>query len=201
MTHKNSLTTTNDLQKPPQPKKAIVILPGHPFYGIKVEILQTGKTDSQEWCLIKHPEQCGFNYRIPSRWLDSKIPPDIQLMSYQKNEIAFPFLKLQKLALFIQCKLTSVSSSSFDEDTVGSAQQVAIESTINVEENKEGSRRDMDQHSTRQKGGIVSKLLWTLIIPNKRKCSHVRKQQDSFESSGEECGHLCSPIIRLSGTK
>lgn len=39
------------------------MLPCHPFYGLKVEILQRGKTDTQEWCLIKHPKQLGFHYR------------------------------------------------------------------------------------------------------------------------------------------
>jgi hypothetical protein len=126
-------------------------LPSHPFYGLKITIIQRGKTDSQEWCLIKHPGQVGFHYRIPSRWLEQKAPAKIQLLPYQKNEIALPFKQLQKLAFFVQCKLSPALASSFDPNIVGSLQQTIAKPGLNVLEKREGNSNNLVQSSSSTK--------------------------------------------------
>jgi len=128
-----------------------VILPSHPFYGLKVTILQRGKTDTQEWCLITHPEQAGFHYRIPRRWLDEQAPPARQLLPYQNKEIALPFRQLQKLAFFIQCKFHNTTASSAEPDIVGSLQETITEPVFNVPEKRAGNPNDLVQHATNTK--------------------------------------------------
>lgn len=149
----NRQNATNDLGKPHKLKEAFVVLPGHPFYGLKVEILQQGKTDSHEWCLIKHPKHPDFNYRISRRWLESQPLPEKKLQTYKENEIALPFSQLQKLVQFVHCKLNPINSSVSDKDIVGCAQQAMTGSKLNdtnIRENYSGNMGEYSSDSERK---------------------------------------------------
>jgi hypothetical protein len=164
----DQLNTKNDLLKPLRPKETYVILPCHPFYGLKVEILQRGKTDTQEWCLIKHPEQQGFHYRIPARWLDNELPKEILPLTYQNNIIAFPFIQLQKLALFVNSKLQNTLFVSANQDTISYGKpQIISESKLDDTEHREGSA-DLEQNPSGAKNKTLFKASVDIDI-NKQK--------------------------------
>lgn len=114
---------------------------------MKVEILQRGKTDTQEWCLIKHPKQLGFHYRIPSRWLDNKPAQERPVLTYQKNIIAFPFKQLEKLALFVNCKFQNISFNLVNRDIICSDPKIITKSKLNGKEDEEEDQRNLEQYS------------------------------------------------------
>jgi len=79
-----------------------VILPGHPFYGQKVKILQAGSTDTMSWFLFEHPKHEYFHYRISRRWL-AEDPPSEVIVSERKNtQFVLSFSALQKLVKILQ---------------------------------------------------------------------------------------------------
>lgn len=104
-TYINTQTAKFDPPKPHVKEESYVILPGHPFYGKAVTVLQKGRTSTHEWCLIAHPERPGFHYRIPSRWLDHNCPEPQQQNSYYQQKITLSFHYLQKLAAYVECTL------------------------------------------------------------------------------------------------
>lgn len=145
LNNNNKLNTKDDLPKLCVKKEAYVILPCHPFYGLKVEIIQQGETSTQKWCLIACNEQKDFHYRIPARWLDNKPPHKIEALPYKNKIIPFPFGQLQKLALLIQYRLQKVFPS--DEIIVASGkQQIEVRSDA-TKNNKENSK-NLDQNSS-----------------------------------------------------
>ena len=86
-----------------------MVLPGHPFYGQKVKVLQSGSTDTMNWCLFEHPKHEYFHYRISQRWLSEEPPPEIIPSDRTNTQFVLSFPALQKFAKIL---LSPVSSSS-----------------------------------------------------------------------------------------
>lgn len=79
-----------------------VVLPGHPFFGERVRILQHGQTEGGRWCLIAHPAREQFHYRFPARWL-SEEPPDRKIAHRRgRCEISLPREALEGLVRMVQ---------------------------------------------------------------------------------------------------
>ena len=95
-------STTQDCQQKHHLKFAYLDLPGHPFYGQKVQIIQEGRTDTMAWCLIAHPTQEGFHYRISKRWLCQKAPDKHLKQSQSPCHNPIPLEVLEKLAIFLK---------------------------------------------------------------------------------------------------
>src|SRR5271166_4229608 len=65
-------------ERPPEPtlEERFVALPGHPWYGRRVQILGRRRTATSIRCIIQDGAHPGFHYQVPERWLLSSPPPD-----------------------------------------------------------------------------------------------------------------------------
>jgi len=97
----NKLKATVDPLKPLS-KQLYVILPGHPFYGQKVKVLQAGSTDKMSWFLFEHPKHEYFHYRISQRWLAEDSPPELIVSDRRNTQFVLSFSALQKLTKILQ---------------------------------------------------------------------------------------------------
>jgi hypothetical protein len=66
--------TTQDSQPPQRLTEGYVALPGHPFYGRRVQIVQRHGQGARFCCLIASPENPALHYRFPTRWLSPTAP-------------------------------------------------------------------------------------------------------------------------------
>jgi hypothetical protein len=107
-------STTQDCQQKHHLKFAYVDLPGHSFYGQRVQIIQEGRTDTMVWCLISHPTKEGLHYRISTRWLCEKAPSKHLTHSQGHCQNPIPIKALEKLAIFLK-----TLSCSDDRDITG----------------------------------------------------------------------------------
>jgi hypothetical protein len=83
-------------------RKAYVALPGHPFFGARVRVLQEGRTDTTRWCLIAHPARAEYHYRLPARWL-SDDPPCRKLgPSQSRGNVALAMAAMEQLVRLLQ---------------------------------------------------------------------------------------------------
>jgi hypothetical protein len=83
-------------------KFAYVDLPGHPFYGQKVRIIQEGRTGKVYWCLIAHPNKEGLHYQISKRWLCENFPDQSSASTKDFCQRPIPIEALEKAALFLK---------------------------------------------------------------------------------------------------
>ena len=95
-----------------------MILPGHPFYGQRVKILQAGSTDTMSWFLFEHPKHEYFHYRLSQRWFSEEPPPEIIPSDRTNTQFVLSFSALQKLTRI----LLSPSSLSMKLDNSASSQ-------------------------------------------------------------------------------
>ncbi|MEI6627871.1 MAG: hypothetical protein WCN27_00475 [Alphaproteobacteria bacterium] len=65
---------------------------------------------------------------------------------------------MQKLALFVDCKLKTVAYSLVAEDTVGFAQRVLVEPQLNVTENRGEHPKNMEQYSSEAENKICLEI-------------------------------------------
>lgn len=115
--HTNILKATVNPSKPCL-NHLYVILPGHPFYGQQVKVLQAGSTDTMNWFLFEHPKHEYFHYRISQSWLSEDPPPEIIPSDRTNTQFVLSFSALQKLAKI----LLPSSSLSMALDGLGSFQ-------------------------------------------------------------------------------
>jgi hypothetical protein len=99
-----------------------VVLPGHPFYGEEVAILQVGNTNTQAWCLIAHPHQEHFHYRLPLRWISEKPLEPLEDSLQKKSHIVLSPLALEKLVGFLSSSQSPISMSGNLQTPPGSQQ-------------------------------------------------------------------------------
>jgi hypothetical protein len=57
-----------------KPDERFVILPGHPFYGRRVQVLGRRSSRTYTRCIIEDPAHPGFHYHILERWLSTSPP-------------------------------------------------------------------------------------------------------------------------------
>jgi len=135
-------------------------LPGHPLFRQKVLILQKGSTNTQEWCLISHPEQQGFNYRISSRWLDDKMPDLANPMTIYQKEFALGFHQLQKLAELLKFCLKNSHVERCVESLKRGQPQQANRMKLDASKEKRANTNNMDEHSSasENKAGINTSI-------------------------------------------
>ena len=142
-----------------------MILPGHPFYGYKVKILQRGCTSTMNWVLISNPFQEEFHYRIPERWLSKEAPKETFTKHTDKTIIQFPiaFNSLQKLTRLIQ-----IISHKYIDSPIGTEKDVGLvknvmEISSEQEKKDKASRHDLETHSTTSKKSINHKTVVPII--------------------------------------
>jgi hypothetical protein len=61
-------------QETRKPEEQYVVLPGHPFYGRRVQVLDRRSSRTYTRCIIEDPAHLGFHYHIPERWLSTSPP-------------------------------------------------------------------------------------------------------------------------------
>ncbi len=78
-----------------------VALPGHPFYGHRVKILQRRISKTYTRCVIEDPAHPEFHYHIPERWLSVSPPPSAPIPVSAQNSVWLPLPALDKMVQMI----------------------------------------------------------------------------------------------------
>ncbi len=148
-------------------KQVYVILPGHPFYGQKTTIIQTGRTDTTEWCLITHPTKEHFHYRIPLRWVDNNPPNILEVSSRKNKEIALSFSSLQKLAIFLNTIMKVSSHCVSNEDCINSFNKNQGEEADNREKKENSVTENLEKYSPATERSSDGKAAVSFVISRK----------------------------------
>jgi hypothetical protein len=89
-----------DSQEKQKSNEYYVALPGHPFYGRRVKVLQWRSSTTYTRCVIEDPEHRDFHHHIPERWLSVSPPPDLAPVSGQ-DPIWLPLPALDRMVQMI----------------------------------------------------------------------------------------------------
>jgi hypothetical protein len=176
--NKNKSTTQNYQQKP-HLKFAYLDLPGHPFYGQKVQIIQEGRTDTMAWCLIAHPTQEGLHYRISKRWLCQKAPDKHLKHCQPPCQNPIPIEALEKLAIFLK-----TLSRNDDRDRKGKGE---------TKEEKKG-KAHLGKFTDTEEARSGRKAPFFAIMSG-RECQNECDIQNSGKPSSEESCHIYPAVF------
>jgi hypothetical protein len=96
MTMNNVPQNEQNGQVGPQPEEQYVVLPGHPFYGRRVQVLGRRVSQTCTRCIIEDPAHPGFHYHMFERWLSTSPPPEPDAVTAQMP-IAISLIALDNL--------------------------------------------------------------------------------------------------------
>lgn len=98
----------------PRLQEAYVALPGHPFYGQLVQVLQYYRKGATLSCLITAPGNPNLHYRLPARWLEADTPPSAVPPAQVPTSIALSLAALDTLTQRVRalCLLESADAPS-----------------------------------------------------------------------------------------
>ena len=82
-------------------EEQFVVLPGHPFYGRQVTILERRTSGTYTRCVIEDPARPGFHYHIPERWLSTSPPPPEPIRTAAHCPICLPLPALDRMVQII----------------------------------------------------------------------------------------------------
>jgi hypothetical protein len=85
-------------------EEQFVSLPGHPFYGRQVTILERRTSGTYTRCVIEDPAHLGFHYHIPERWLSTSPPPPEPTRTTAHCPICLPLPALDRMVQIILIK-------------------------------------------------------------------------------------------------
>jgi hypothetical protein len=80
--------------------KYYVTLPGHPFYGRCVKVLQRRTSKTYTRCVIEDPTHPDFHHHISERWLSVSPPPDC-VPGFAQDPIWLPLPALDRMVQMI----------------------------------------------------------------------------------------------------
>ena len=128
-----------------------MILPGHPFYGQSVKILQSGSTDTMSWFLFEHPKHECFHYRISQSWLSEDPPPEIISSDRTNTQFVLSFSALQKFAKILLPP--SSFSMELDNSTRSQMDQPSIKEDKSLKKDQPEKDKAFPSFSKEQEGG------------------------------------------------
>jgi hypothetical protein len=82
-----------------------VALPGHPFYGRRVQVVGRRVSRTYTRCIIEDPAHPGFHYHIFERWLSTSPPPPEPPPVTAQTPIAISLFALDNLVQMIVTKI------------------------------------------------------------------------------------------------
>lgn len=88
-------------QAEPTPEYKYIVQPGHPLYGIRVQIISTRKSPTYTRCVIADPNHPSFHYHINQRWLSETQPPHLGLAKQPHSPVVIALAALDKLVQYI----------------------------------------------------------------------------------------------------
>ena len=90
-----------------------MILPGHPFYGLRVRVVGRRASKTYSLCVIEDPQHPGFHYQLSERWLAKSPPPPEPVPGSEIESLALPLSVLDKM---VQMMLIKNSRGKETED-------------------------------------------------------------------------------------
>ena len=78
-----------------------MILPGHPFYGLRVRVVGRRASKTYSLCVIEDPQHPGFHYQLSERWLAKSPPPPEPVPGSEIEFLALPLSVLDKMVQMI----------------------------------------------------------------------------------------------------